>query len=403
MNLIFLTMSQNTDIQTRGIYSDLMRKFKNEGHEVYIVGPCERREGIPTKLYENENLHLLKVRTLNLQKTNLIEKGLGQITLENVFKQAIKKYFSNVRFDLILYSTPPITFCNLVKYLKKRNPQAITYLLLKDIFPQNAVDLKMLKTSGIKGFIYKYFRSKERTLYAISDYIGCMSPANVKYVIEHNPEVDPDKVEEAPNTLETTPVALFEKGDRVIIRRRYKLPEEGTLFLYGGNLGKPQGIPFLLKCLDELKSRTDLHVLIVGSGTESQSLVNWIEMCRPGNVTYIPALPQTDYLDVVRCCDVGLVFLDNRFTIPNFPSRALDYLRFSMPILVASDKNCDMGPIAEQDGYGYWCESSSVSDFIAIVNRMMEADRDIMGKAAHVAFVEKYSIDRTYNAIMNHV
>ena len=74
MNIIFLTMAQMDDVETHGIYSDLMRKFRNEGHEVYIVTPRERRMGKKTCLYEARGVHFLAVKTLNLQKTNVIEK-----------------------------------------------------------------------------------------------------------------------------------------------------------------------------------------------------------------------------------------------------------------------------------------------------------------------------------------
>ena len=94
-------------------------------------------------------------------------------------------YFADIKFDLILYSTPPITFYKAIEYVKKRDG-AKTYLLLKDIFPQNAVDLGMMSKTGLKGLIYKYFRKKEKKLYAISDKIGCMSQANVDYVLKHN-------------------------------------------------------------------------------------------------------------------------------------------------------------------------------------------------------------------------
>ena len=131
MNVIFLTISRIREIKSRGIYSDLMRKFRDEGHNVYIVSPVERQFGLPTSLKEVDGVKILNVRTLNIQKTNVVEKGLGTILLENQFKNAIKKHLKNVRVDLILYSTPPITFTNVVKYLKKKNPNAISYLLLQ--------------------------------------------------------------------------------------------------------------------------------------------------------------------------------------------------------------------------------------------------------------------------------
>ncbi len=402
MNLIFLTMSQNTDVNTRGTYSDLMRKFKNEGHQVYIVGPCERREGKPTTLFEEGNIHLLKVKTFNLQKTSLVEKGLGQITLETAFLKAINSYFSEVQFDLILYSTPPITFCNVVKRLKKKNPGAISYLLLKDIFPQNALDLGVLNKSGLKGMVYSYFRNQELKLYSISDYIGCMSPANINYLLEHN-DISSDKVEEAPNTYEVLQIRPFTETDKEKVRNKYHLPSDTPIFLYGGNFGKPQGISYLVDCLKILKDRKDCHFLIVGAGTEANKITDWIAEEAPENVTYIHHLPNEEYHQVVRSSDVGLIFLDHRFTIPNFPSRALDYLQYSKPMIIATDAVCDMGPIAEKGGYGYWCESVNPNHFVLLVNKMLNSDREMMGSMAYKALVEDYPIERTYNAIMRHV
>lgn len=152
-----------------------------------VVFPRERRQGKPSESFEADGAKFLGVRTLNLTKTNVVEKGVDQVRVESQFKQAIRKFWDDVHFDLILYSTPPITLMGTVKYLKENNPQAKSYLLLKDIFPQNAVDPGMISTAGPKGILYRFFRNKEKALYKVSDFIGCMSPANVAFVLKHNP------------------------------------------------------------------------------------------------------------------------------------------------------------------------------------------------------------------------
>ena len=73
-------------IDEHGIYTDLMRKFRDEGHQVTIVTPRERRIGEPTSLKQKDGVKILGVRTLNLQKTNAIEKGIGQVMVERLFK-----------------------------------------------------------------------------------------------------------------------------------------------------------------------------------------------------------------------------------------------------------------------------------------------------------------------------
>lgn len=164
--------------------------------------------------------------------------------VETQFKQAIKRHLANIKVDLILYSTPPITFPKVIEYLKLTNPSAKTYLLLKDIFPQNAVDLGMLSKSGVKGILYRFFRKKEKKPYALSDNNGCMSPASVKYLLAHNPMITPDRVEVAPNSLELIVESLESKEPKEEIMHKYGLPLDKPVFIYGGNLGKPQGIPF---------------------------------------------------------------------------------------------------------------------------------------------------------------
>lgn len=402
MNVIFLTLARIDDVDVRGIYQDLMRKFRDEGHQVYIVCPVERRLGLVTSLVENHGVKVLNVKTLNIQKTNVVEKGLGTLLIESQYKSAIKKYLPDVKFDLVLYSTPPITFPKVIAYLKRQNPQAKSYLLLKDIFPQNAVDLGMMSKTGVKGVLYRFFRGKEKKLYALSDFIGCMSPANVEYVLAHNTEVSAGKVEVAPNS-----VVLLEDGsesiEKDIVRKKYGLPVDKLVFIYGGNLGKPQGIPFLIECLEANSTRADCHFLVIGTGTELPRLSQWYEEKHPKNVTVMNGLPKTEYDELVRSCDVGLIFLDHRFTIPNFPSRLLSYLENKMPVLCVTDPNTDMGRIAEENGFGFWCESNSVEAFTAILDRMITTDRTAMGEKGFAFLKDNYLVENTYNVIVSHL
>lgn len=268
MTLLFLTMSSGMrTIDESGIYTDLMRKFRDEGWEVYIVYPNERRLGRSTEFHNDEHVHFWGVRTLNLTKTNVVEKGIGQLLLEWQFNAAIRKYFKGIKFDLILYSTPPITFNRVIKAAKANaNPEVISYMILKDIFPQNAVDLGMMSMSGLKGILYRMFRRKEMELYRISDFIGCMSPANVRYVLEHNPEVSASKVEIAPNSYDEPKEYVSSDSECRNIREKFNLSTDKTIFIYGSNMGKPQGIPFLVECLRVVKDRIDCHFVVVEQG-----------------------------------------------------------------------------------------------------------------------------------------
>lgn len=276
-----------------------------------------------------------------------------------------------------------------------------------------------------KYLLYKYFREKEVALYKNSDYIGCMSPANVEFLLKHNTYYPASHVEVAPNSIEAPcppkgensvnesedDKVLRGKNERHYIRKKYNLPADRPIFIYGGNLGKPQGIDYLIKCLNENKNRQDCFFVVVGNGTEYGKLQAWYEKVkvrgerlevRDLSVKLMQRLPKEDYDMLVKYCDVGLIFLDHRFTIPNYPSRLLPYLENKMPILCATDVNTDIGKIAEENGYGYWCESVKPEDFTALVDKMLASDRKAMGEKGYQFLMGNYLVENTYNAIIRH-
>lgn len=399
MNVLFMTIGKMDDIEEHTIYCDLLRYFRDAGHSVYTISPYEKRTGLQTAYEEKNGIHMLHVRTGNVTgMVSLIEKGLAQLSIEPIFIKAIKKYYSNVKFDLVMYSTPPITFCNAIEYIKRRD-NAKTYLLLKDIFPQNAVDIGMMSKSGIKGHLYKFFRNKEKKLYGLSDYIGCMSPANVEYVKQNNPEIDNYRVEVCPNCIEVVDKSINEE-ERRSIRKKYDIPLEKRVFVYGGNLGKPQGIDFLIECLHSQENSKDNYFLIVGDGTEYGKIEEFVKSSNQNNIRLMKRLPQEDYDTMVGACDVGMIFLDHRFTIPNFPSRVLSYMQAKIPVLACTDSNTDIGKIIEEAGFGSWCESNDVNGFVECVNKIMQI-QSVAEKEWN--YLNKYYSTRNgYDIIMKH-
>lgn len=369
MNLLFLTLLDFDSVNEHNIYTDLLREFCNHGHKVYVISPIERRSGKQPRIIYGKNSTILKLRIGNTQKTNIIEKGISTVTLESIFIRGIKRYFSDVKFDLVMYSTPPITFQRAVEYVKRRD-DAKTYLLLKDIFPQNAVDIGMLSKNGWKGLIYKYFRKKEKKLYEISDHIGCMSEANCKYILKHNPEINPEKVEVCPNCIEVQDMSLTLE-ERNNMRNKYGIPLDKIVFVYGGNLGKPQGIPFLVDCLKTQLKNEQAFFLIVGDGTEFNVLAAFFEKYKPKNMKLMKRLPKDDYDRMIAACDVGMIFLDHRFTIPNFPSRLLSYMQAKLPVLAVTDPNTDIGKVIVEGGFGWWSESNDVEEFVKIMRKVL--------------------------------
>ncbi|MEA4894593.1 MAG: glycosyltransferase family 4 protein [Oscillospiraceae bacterium] len=390
MNILFLTMSQFDSIYIHNIYSDLMLTFIKNGHRPYVVSPYEKRLAQETKLFEFSDHAILKVKVGNMSNVSPIEKGLSTISLAHQFNAAINKHFFGIRFDLILYSTPPITLECVVKRQKSRR-HTHTCLLLKDIFPQNAVDLGMMHEGGL---LHRYFLRKEKKLYALSDHIGCMSPANADYLLKHNPEVASEKVCVFPNSIIPKEIIKTESGKREQ-RKKYGIPRNAIVFIYGGNMGKPQDIPFIIECLRYTASIKNCFFVLCGTGSEYPLLEEYVGAEAPANVLLINGLPKTEYDALLKACDVGLLFLDHRFTIPNFPSRMLSYMEQSMPILACTDPNTDVGRVITGGGFGWWCESSDPAEFKMLCEEVAATSEKLteIGAAGRRYLEDFYSAD----------
>ncbi|PAQ12871.1 glycosyltransferase WbuB [Bacillaceae bacterium SAOS 7] len=396
MNVLFLTLSSMESVSERGIYTDLVRELAYRGVHMYVVTPREKRKNLPTELVREDYIYLLKVKTGNITKTNVIEKGLSTLSIERQYLQAIQEHFGNIEFDLVMYSTPPITFEKVVRYFKEHH-QSKTYLLLKDIFPQNAVDIELMQKGGL---MWRYFRNKEKKLYELSDHIGCMSPANVDYIARYN-KIDKEKLEIFPNCID--PInRIVRKTKHSHLLEKYQIPQHSTLFIYGGNLGKPQGINFLLEVVAQFDAG---HLLIVGSGTEYEKVRSTLQMLNNKHVTLLPYLPKEEYDQLLQIADVGLIFLDNRFTIPNFPSRLLSYMEYSLPILAATDRQTDLKDVLIESNSGFWCESGDLESFMIYTARlaMNKRLREEMGDNGRMYLEQHYDVRKAADILLKHL
>jgi len=396
MKIIFLTLVPIKTLNDRGIYHDLLKKFKNEGHDIFVLSPVERRFKEKTRLIVEDGVGFLQIRTLNIQKTNIFEKGLSTLLIEYQFLHAIKKVLKSVKFDLVLFSTPPITFEKVVRFIKNRD-QAYAYLLLKDIFPQNAVDMRLLKKGGI---IHRIFLRKERKLYKTCDKIGCMSEANLQYIIKENEFIDREKIEVNPNSIEPI-VFEVDANKKESVFGKYYIPLNKKIFVYGGNLGKPQGLDFLLQII-ETNTNNNVHFLIIGDGTEYEKVSLWFSKMKPINATLMKSLPKQEFDIILSLCDVGLIFLDRKFTIPNFPSRLLSYLEMKIPVIAATDECTDLGEIIETNKCGYKVLSGDLSHFHEIIDKLVyTVDLKVIGLNGYNLLNRKYTVDISYKLIMD--
>jgi len=190
---------------------------------------------------------------------------------------------------------------------------------------------------------------------------------------------------------------------RIGVREKFGIHEDAVLFSYGGSFNKPQGVPFLVEVLESYLNDDRVCFLLCGAGTDYHIVDEWHRAKQPRNVFLLPYLSKSDYFTLLANSDVGMVFLNSRFTVPNIPSRTLDYMQFSLPVIAAVDAYTDFRSIIEDGGFGLGSTAGYLQDFRNNIERLLDKElREKMGNAGRRYLLQHWTTAEACDLILRH-
>lgn len=314
---------------------DLGQELLKQGHEVSIITISETLNSNYSVTHEN-GLDVLRIKSGKIDGANKFFRFINEFLLSIIIWEKGKKFFNNRQCDLVIWYSPSIFFSLLIKKFKLKY-NCKSYLILRDIFPQWAVDTGLLK----KGFIFKFLQYFEKEQYKIADFIGVQSPKNLLYF---DKEIFKNKY----NVHVLYNWANLDKTKLPSSNYRLKFNLLGKIvFFYGGNLGVAQDLENVIRLAQKLSSTPNVHFLLVGDGTETIRLQKIIRDLNLQNFSIHNSVSQDEYLAMLSEFDVGLISLDKKFKTPNFPGKMLGYMYYNKPILASINFGNDLQDLIE--------------------------------------------------------
>lgn len=353
MNILFIFAKQSEEKNDSTLTKDLADEFFKQGNNVIVATLLEKKYKKGTTLKIENGYEVLRIKTENYFNIgNPIEKGIATIKIPLDLRRGIEEYLRDRKIDLIITHTPFISSEKLVKPLKKLF-NCPAHLILWDIFPQNAKDIGLLNNK----ILFKFFKYKEKKMLQTYDYIWCMSQGNLNYMRNNYKYLDSNRLSVLKNWA--TIKKRFEV-DKKMIREKYGYKLEDFVVVFGGNMGKPQKLENIIELAKKILNLEDNNIkfLFIGSGSEKERLEKYVRKEEIENIKFINYIPREEYEKLVASCDIGIISLDERFTVPNFPSKTTDYLKLSLPILASID-NC-----AKED-YGFFLQNEAKAGKVA--------------------------------------
>lgn len=375
------------------LMDDLARALLAQGHHVALAAPDDVLDR-PMELRDEDGLTVLRVRSGRRKGAGLLARAINEILMPGRLWKRGKGFFREFACDLVIFYSPSIFFPPLVHRLQRLH-RCRTYLILRDMFPQWAVDAGMLR----EGLVCGYFRRMERRQYALADVIGVQSPKNLKYFADRPGLAGDARLDVLYNWKADTP-----KPGSIGLREKLGLAGR-VVFFYGGNIGVAQGMDSLLELAHRLRDRPDAHLLLLGEGSEVPRLQQLARQRGLANVSFHPAVSQADYLAAVGEFDVGLISLDAALKTHNIPGKLLDYLYHGLPTLAAINPGNDLGDLLADSGAGRVCTHGDHVAFAAAARELLD-DADLrrsMGIAARKLLAERFSAEAAARQILDAV
>jgi len=323
---------------------DLAAEFRGLGHQPVVAAP-DHRLTRPSAVSVEDGITVLRVRTDRLKGARRFLRGITEWYLPTAMWRAGRAFFQANPCRLVVYYSPTIFFGPLVRKLKQLW-KCPSYLILRDIFPQWAVDAGVLRTGSLT---HRFLRHKELQQYQAADVIAVQSPANLQYFREQGLE-DKYRLDVLYNWTAVNEREIAQRDDRGRLGLRNKV-----VFFYGGNIGVAQDMDNIVRLAKDLSDRPDIHFLLVGQGSEVPRLSAKIKRIGLDNILLHPAVEQEQYLGMLSQFDVGLISLDRGLKTHNFPGKMLGYMYFRLPILASINAGNDLKAVLEDARAGFVC------------------------------------------------
>jgi len=343
-------------IQMHSLAKELVR----QGHSVAVITPRPQRldaKGVDSV----DGVEVLRVKAPRTKDVAYVRRVIAEALLPYFLYGAFRRSrLGEGNWDLVVWYSPTIFLGPAIRRIKKRYG-AKSYLVLRDLFPDWAVDAGILR----RGLAYRVLKRVEKFQYRLADVIGVQTRGNVRRVSETIPG-SAARIEVLENWL-TLAEPKVEPGfpDRTILQGR-------KIFVYAGNMGTAQGMDGLLKLALSLKDRSDAGFLFVGRGSEMGRMRDFVEANRLDNVLFMEEVSPERLSGILNRCHVGLISLDLRHSTHNIPGKFLTYLFSGLPVLARVNGNNDLVQLIKENNVGYVSTAENAGELHNLALKLLD-------------------------------
>ena len=297
---------------------------------------------------EVENgITVLRVKTLPHHNVNYLLRGLSQLLMPLQFLRKLRQH--RIQPDALIVYSPPLPLALVGSWLH-RNKKISFVLNAQDLFPQNAIDLRLL-TNPLQ---IRFFRALENLAYRTADVVTVHSEGNQRTVLQQYPNLE-GKFRILHNWVD---VDYHESSvAKVDFRKKWNIQQK-HIAVFAGVMGPSQYLELLLLVAEQMQDHTELLFLLVGDGQEKEKLQKMAQEKSLSNLRFEGFVSREEYPDLLQICSIGLVCLNPLNKTPVVPGKILGYMAAGLPVAAFLQSSSDGHGVIKSAQCGFSADSA---------------------------------------------
>lgn len=290
-------------------------------------------------------------------KSNLIKRFIYEIRLSLGF---LFKAWTIVKKEHIVFTgTTPIFLLLVIVFLKK----IINFkwiLLVHDVFPENLIPAKILKS---KHLSYKIIKKIFDYLYAQPERVIVIGKDMKELIFSKTNKSNIDIIQ---NWINSSDVEVQKREANRILQELGWSTSKETIFYYFGNIGRMQGVDIILQAIEKMKNQEQAKFLFIGDGANVSELQEKILSLQLENIQYYGSVQQSQKSDGLNAGDIALVTLAEGMLGLGVPSKSYFTMAADKPILAIMDEKSEVFDMVKTYNIG-WCVTPCNIENIAMM------------------------------------
>lgn len=382
-------MPRSTKVTAKMMH-ELSVEFIKQGNEVTVVTPDSTLKS-NHKITLWDGVTVCRFSSGDIKNISKVKRLLNEYMLSCNAWKAYKSYFKDNHHDLIVFWSPSIFWSGLISNLKSLW-DAPSYMLLRDFFPQWAIDSGIIKEQSL---ITKFFRYYENKNYQSADMIALQSPKNIEWFSSRN--IIDRPVDLLYNWATDKPIKDIGSDYRKALGL-----EDKVVFFYGGNIGHAQDMMNIVRLAKSMEKEKNAHFVLIGKGDEFDIVQRAVLNNDLNNLTLFPAVSQEEFKAVLAEFDIGLFSLHRDHVTHNFPGKLLAYMVQGIPILGSINTGNDLKEVIEKAGAGLVTINGEDDKLLDNARMLLDnKKRRTMGQNSKQLLHDVFSVETAVNTITN--